>query len=208
MMEATLPTPSSRNRSSAFCSEERVQVNLLGAALGCHSDHGVDVVLVSMNTAIRQQAENMYGFVIGDSSVDGFDVHRIGEEITVADGFVDAGEALVNDAPGAEGHMADFAVTHLAFRQADIQTGGGNEAFGIIGPELVPHRGICRINRVVFGVFRMAKAVEDNQYEGFFGRGHTQSSLLQSRGGGNIQEFADIRLLFHRLLPIGECGIF
>src|SRR5690606_15958159 len=61
---------------------------------------------------------------------------------------------------------------------------------------------------VMLGVFRMAKAVEDNQYERFFGRGHTQSSLLQSRGGGILGNLPTSGNGFSFLLPIGECGLF
>jgi hypothetical protein len=59
------------------------------------------------------------------------------EEITVADGFVDAGDVLVNDASGTEVEVADFGVTHLAFGQADVFAAAAELAHGIGGVEVI-----------------------------------------------------------------------
>ena len=55
--------------------------------------------------------------------------HRAGqrfvlEEITVLNGFGDAGQLLLDHPSGADIGVSDLGVAHLTVRQTDIQTGG------------------------------------------------------------------------------------
>jgi hypothetical protein len=45
---------------------------------------------------------------------------RVLEELAIADRFGDAGEVLIHHSSGAQVHVADFGVAHLAVRQADV----------------------------------------------------------------------------------------
>ena len=70
----------------------------------------------------REEAKDVYGGLSGYGSI-----NRIGEgwvagKGTILDGFVDSGDALVNDTPGPQAHMSDFGVAHLACGQPNVKS--------------------------------------------------------------------------------------
>lgn len=77
--------------------------------------------------------------------------------------------------------MAHFAVTHLTFWQAHGQTRGFNQAFGVVGPELIEHRLVRGGDSVVFRFFRVAEAIENEEHSRFFWGCH---SAITSQEGG------------------------
>jgi hypothetical protein len=66
-----------------------------------------------------------------DSGADG----RVLEELAVADRFGHACEVLIHHAAGAEVHVADFGVAHLAIRQADVHAAARDQAVRHGGPQ-------------------------------------------------------------------------
>ena len=105
----------------------------------------------------------MHGSAFGNGFVDGGTEHSILLQLTVFDGFVDAGKTLIHHASGAEVHVADFGVAHLAVRQAHGFTGGLDQYVRILLQQAVPGRGIGVGNRIVGGFFTIAPAIEDDQ---------------------------------------------
>ncbi len=86
--------------------------------------HREDVLLVAVHPTRRQQAEHMQGTVLRLGRRAGRQQLRIGEEAAIADGRVDPGQVLVDDAAGAQVHVAHFRVAHLPIRQADMAAFG------------------------------------------------------------------------------------
>ncbi len=74
---------------------------------------------MTVYAAFRKQTENMHGFAAGNRTINCIYVNWIGKKVAIADRFVYAGETLVDHAASAEGHVAHFAVAHLAFGQAN-----------------------------------------------------------------------------------------
>ncbi|MCY1349202.1 hypothetical protein D9M69_353800 [compost metagenome] len=158
-----------------------MQVDLFGAALGGQLGHGDQVVLVAVHAAFGEQAHEVHGLAGGHGLVHGFDYHRVGEEVAVADRLGHAGEVLVNDAAGAEVHVADFGVAHLAVRQADIHAAAGNQAIGQGRAQAVVDRGLCGVNGIVLGAVTVTETVQDDQDQGF-GRGCHKVRLVCAKG--------------------------
>src|SRR5690606_9970441 len=92
-----------RRRVAAI--EEAVQIDAPAAPPGGEADGGGEVFLVAVDPAGGQQAEDVHRAIGGEGLVHGGAVHRVGEEVPVGDCLVDAGEALVDHPPGAEGHV-------------------------------------------------------------------------------------------------------
>ena len=59
----------------------------------------------------------------------------VGEEAAVLDRRVDAGQVLVDDAAGAEVHVADFGIAHLPVRQADVAAFGMDQRVRALGQQ-------------------------------------------------------------------------
>ncbi len=99
--------------------QEGMDVNFFGAT-GCSQLSGrQNMIFMAVDAARRQQAHQVYGLVIGNSLVDGVAKGLILLEIAIFEIFVDARQALIHHAAGAEIHMAHFGVTHLALGQAN-----------------------------------------------------------------------------------------
>jgi len=88
----------------------------------------------------------------------------------VLDRAADAGQILVDDSAGAEVHVADFRVAHLAVGQADVAPGTRDQGVRAIGPETVPRRGVGGGNGVGFADFAVAESVEHHEQGDFLHR--------------------------------------
>ena len=87
---------------------------------------------MAVNTAVGHKAHQVEG-----SAVFAAIFHRAGqrfvlEEITVLNGFGDAGQLLINHPSGTNIGVSDLGVAHLAVRQTDIQTGGSQLGVGVL----------------------------------------------------------------------------
>ena len=102
--------------------------------------HREQVVLVAVHAAGREQAEQVQRCARARAPRRSRAQFVIGEEAAVLDGRVDAGEVLVDDAPGAEVHVPDFGIAHLPVRQADVAAFGVHQRVRAFGPELAPMR--------------------------------------------------------------------
>ncbi|MNC47129.1 hypothetical protein D3C75_961740 [compost metagenome] len=124
------------------------------------------------------QAHDVYRFACLHGLVDGAGQRCVGEEVTVFDLFIQTGQVLIHDAAGAEVHVTDFRVTHLAIRQADIQTGSGNQGMGLLLPQTVHDRRFGVQDRVVLLLFPVAVTVQDHQYHGLFLARHCSNLFM------------------------------
>ena len=75
--------------------EEGMYVDPLGSALHSEFGHGLDMLLVAVDTARRQQTENVHRPVIGDGLIHGLSQRVVAKERPALDGLADAGEFLV-----------------------------------------------------------------------------------------------------------------
>jgi hypothetical protein len=66
---------------------------------------------------------------------------RVTIESAILNGEIDAGEFLIDDATCAEIEMSYFGISHLAFRQADLESARLEPGLGVGGVELIMHRG-------------------------------------------------------------------
>src|SRR5215510_5456970 len=92
-------------------------------ALGAEVDERKQMLVDRMDTTAADEAHEMDGPVVPDSSVTRTRECLISEERTVADRVVDTNEVLHDDAAGAQIQMPDLAVSHLPLRETDGETG-------------------------------------------------------------------------------------
>ena len=150
----------------------------------CH-----ELVLMRMHAAIADEAEKVQALALG--FFESLDEHWHLGEFAVADALIDAGEILINDAPGAKIEVADFAIAHLAVGQADIFTAGADGATWVGGVKVVvkgglgEQGGVAIGNGLGFAAGVDAPAITDNQNNGFFGHKECLSALLVPSRAGN-----------------------
>ena len=129
--------------------------------------------MVNMDGAGSEQADDMERRIVLANMGGGFGERRIGEKIPVGNGFVDPGQVLEYHAAGAEGKVADFAVTSLAEGHADGLAGGLQQHRRIIPRDLVERRRAGRGDRVAHALFGIPPAVQNCEYH----RSHRMFSI-------------------------------
>ncbi len=106
--------------------EERVDPRPLDALLGRPAEHGVQVVLVAVDVPVREQPDEVQGLAALLHPGDGVLPDLALEDLAALDGQLHQLGALVEDAAGAEGVVADLAVAHVVVAgQADGGAVGG-----------------------------------------------------------------------------------
>lgn len=90
---------------------------------------GKEVILVAVHPAVGNEPDEVQARALGLG--EGLDQDRVGGEFPIGDGLVDAGEVLVDDAPGAEVEVPHLGISHLPLRQAHIQARGAELGHGI-----------------------------------------------------------------------------
>ncbi len=83
---------------------------------------------VGVHAAVAEEAEQME--LAGAAAFHGFAEQRLALEFAAGDELVNARDVHVHDAAGADIQMADFAIAHLSFGEADGGAGGVNERVG------------------------------------------------------------------------------
>jgi len=104
---------------------------------------------------------------------------RVLKELAIADRFGHACEVLIHHSSGAEVHVADFRVAHLAVRQADFHPGTGDQAVGHGLVQTVEHRHFRGVDSVAFVAVAVTEAVQDNQNQRFRRGSHESDSWLK-----------------------------
>ena len=134
-----------------------------GALADREGDQGVQVVLVAVDAAGRQQPHDVqYPVVLhggGDGTVQGF----VGREFAALDGTVDACQILVDDPARAEVHVSHLGVAHLAAGQPDAGSGSVQPGLHGARPQPVPMRRTGRVDGVVVGLVAEPPAIEHDQ---------------------------------------------
>ncbi len=92
---------------------------------------------------------------------------RVRAKRTVFDRDVDARQRLVDDAAGADVHMADFGVAHLTLGKANGFAGSFNQSIWILGEQIIEMRLARDLVGVARGLLADGDAVHDNQCDRF-----------------------------------------
>src|SRR5690349_20206060 len=101
---------------------------------------------MAVNAAVGNKPEEMQAAAAGLSErlVDDL----VTGKLAVGNGFVDAGEVLVNDPARAEVKVSDLRVTHLPRREPDVHTRRAHAAYGVGPIQLIMKRGTGKQRRV------------------------------------------------------------
>src|SRR5215813_4509512 len=92
----------------------------------------------------------------------------VSEETSVLDHEIDAGNVHMHNASGTDIEMSDFAVTHLAIRQANIVATGMDQRIRIIPEQSIISRFPGQRDGIGFGPGTVAPAVQDDEDERFW----------------------------------------
>src|SRR5262249_16912442 len=102
------------------------------------------------------------------------------EEFSTLNHQLDTSRVHVHDAPGANIQMPNFAIPHLAFRQADVRTAGLNQRVGILAQQAVVSRLPRQRDGVSVGLGSVTPTVEDDEDE-WFGTGQIKLLAFSSQ---------------------------
>jgi hypothetical protein len=123
----------------------------LGKALGGrYAKEFIDVVKGRMDTTVRGKAHQMQLFAGRLDIVEGRTDLLVFEEPVLAAGDIDLHKVLIDHPAGAEIHMADLGIAHLAVRKAHIFAAGLKVGTGILGAKCVDIR--CTLGPYSVGI--------------------------------------------------------
>ena len=146
---------------------ERVHDEVGHALLRGELDAGLDVLPARVHAAVGDEAHQVQPPARAVSGRRAGRAQRLVlEEAAVRDRIVDPGQVLLDDRAGAEVHVADLRVAHLAVGQADVATAGREGRVRVALPELVEDRRRRLAHRVSRPVRGQAPAVEDDEGDG------------------------------------------
>src|SRR6202011_3327977 len=97
---------------------DRMNQNVSDPEIGGFFDQSNQMILVTMDAAIRNQTDEMEPGRFG--RLKGFADHWIGGQISVKDRLVDPGKILVNDSSRTEIEASHFRIPHVAFGQYQV----------------------------------------------------------------------------------------
>ena len=92
---------------------------------------GAQMLQVAVNAAVGDQSQQVQGAAVRFRFFAGVDQGFIAEKAALPYILADHGQVLIDDAPCAYIHVANFRIAHLAFGQSHVQTGGGETGVGI-----------------------------------------------------------------------------
>ena len=142
---------------------EGVDEDAVQAILLRHLQQRIEMRLLRMHAAVRNQSEQMQPAFAGARMLHRVQQHGMREELAVLDHQIDAGDVHVHDAAGADVEMADFAVAHLPFGQAHERPAGMNQRVGILAQQAVIRRLARERDGVGFGFGAVSPAVENDK---------------------------------------------
>ncbi len=156
---------------------ESVDEDVGELALRGHADESVEMALVRVNSAVREQADEVKRSSLLRSEVVGANQRWVGVKRAVEDGGVDARHVHPHDAACAEVEMAYFGVPHLPVGEPDKMFAGAEQRVGIVAKERVVGGLAGLSDGVAVGLGAIAPAVEDSENDGF---GHARSGYQDS----------------------------
>ena len=147
-----------------------------------------------MHAAVGDQPEQMQLASAGAGVLHGLEQYRMRKEFAVLDHQIDAGDVHVHDAASADVQMADFAVAHLPFGQADKRAAGLNERVGIFAQQPVIGWLARERDGIGFGFGAISPAVEDDENERFRTRHNSRIFCGVARNSAGIADRIMCRL--------------
>ena len=168
---------------------EAVDENARDFIFAGHAQQRVEMFDVRVDAAIAEEAEEVE--LAGAAAFHGFEEQRLALEFAAGDELVDARDVHVHDASGADIQVADFAIAHLSFGQADGGAGSLNQRVGKFLEQAVVVRLAREGDGVALGFGAVAPAVEDGEDDWFWAfrwRGHVASQNTLSKARASIFE--------------------
>ncbi len=144
--------------------QEAVHIYVGQPLLLRHLQQRIQMCDVAVHAAVRQQAVQMQISACLLHVLHGVKKLGILEEIPILNLLGDAGEILVNDAPGAHIHMADLGVSHLSVRKTDRKSARISLDERILLLQPVHHRRICLCHGIMKRIIRKSIPVKDQKY--------------------------------------------
>ena len=147
-----------------------------------HAQQREEMFDVRVDAAVAEEAEQVQ--LAGAAAFHGFEQQRLAQEFAAGDELVNARDVHVHDAAGADIQVADFAIAHLSFGQADGRAGGVNQRVGKFLQQAVVVRLAREGDGVAFGFGAVAPAVEDGEddrFGTFRWRGHVAGQNTLSK---------------------------
>jgi hypothetical protein len=137
------------------------------------SSESTKVILMTVHTPIGNKTQKME---TGRGSFrEGLFQLRNGGEFSVFDRFVDPGKILIHDPTSSEIEVPDLGISHLTFRQPDVQSAAAKVSYGIRFVHFFRKRRVGE-TRAIAHFFRLrwstgivAPSVTNDQYYRFFG---------------------------------------
>jgi hypothetical protein len=150
-----------------------------------HFNQGLHMALVAVHAAVPQKTHQVKPVALSLCLSQRSQKSRVVTKLALIDILVDQSQILVDDAAGAEDHVTDFRISHLAVRQTDIHSGHGETRYRKIPIQPIDVRGRSLSNGIPFFSRIDSPSIQDHKDHGLLG---TQefSFLVEERSGTSL----------------------
>jgi len=157
-----------------------VDEDVLDFVLARHAQQREEMIDVRMDAAVADEAQQVQ--LARTAALHGFEKQRLAEEFAAGDEPIDARDVHLNDAAGAHIEVADLAIAHLPFGQADVRARSVNQGIREFLEQAVVIGFAGKRDGVALRLSAVAPAVEDGENDGFGALGHGQKAPNPSDG--------------------------
>ena len=137
-------------------------VNLLNALALRQFQQPVNVLDVTVHTAIGHQSHKMQAGIVSLHILAGGKKSFILKEISILDSLGDLSQVLINDPAGSHIQMSHLRVSHLSFRKSYRHPAGVAFYKRILLHQLVHHRRLRLSHRIAFFTLIQSVSVQDH----------------------------------------------
>jgi hypothetical protein len=116
-----------------------------------------------VHAAVAQETQQMQTIALCFALAQRIEQNRITIESPLVDVFVDEGEILIYDPAGAENHVPDLRIAHLAVGQSDVSAGHGQAGIRVIFQERVKVRRGSAGDCVAFLSWIDTESIQDDE---------------------------------------------
>ena len=127
----------------------------------------MNVRLVAVYAAVRQQTQDVQRFVAGLECLHGIHQGRQFKELTAADAVINAFKVLKDNTSRPNIQVAYFRVAHLPIWQTNVMFRGIDQSVWMRGFQAVQIRGVGLQHGVEFSGLAVTKTIEDEQNDRF-----------------------------------------
>src|SRR5262249_37861547 len=143
-----------------------MEINGPNLFTACHLNQRFHVTLMAVHTSVSQKTQQVQPAALVPRLLHCIQKILVPIEPPFINVLVNKSKILVDDAAGTENHVANFGISHLAFRQTDIHSGHRKTRYRKLPSQLIDIRNRSLRNGIALFSWIDSPPIQDHQNHG------------------------------------------